>query len=82
MSSLSAGRAFQLGKFLVLISVGDRVDSGAIVRLEGFDTLKKKSNGPSWNQTRANYAMGTNNSVKRVISTAVKSAQTYRFFIS
>jgi hypothetical protein len=41
MSDLCAGRPLPSGRFLVLISVRDRVDSRDIVRFEGLGTLKK-----------------------------------------
>jgi hypothetical protein len=41
LSVLRAGRPLPQGRFLVLISVRDRVDPSAIVRLEGLGQLKK-----------------------------------------
>jgi hypothetical protein len=43
LSALRAGRILQQGKFLVLISVRDRVDPRAMVRLEGLGKLKKST---------------------------------------
>jgi hypothetical protein len=51
LSDLRAGRPLAPGRFLVLISVRGSVDSGAIVRLEGFGQFEK-SNDLIGNRTR------------------------------
>jgi hypothetical protein len=41
LSALQAGRPLPTGRFLKLISVRDRIDPRAIVRLEGLGKLEK-----------------------------------------
>jgi hypothetical protein len=50
-SALSANRPLPPGKYLVLISARDWVDSRAILRMEGLGQLKN-SNDLIWNRTR------------------------------